>query len=112
MLTKKYISVKIKGKIVMKIKKIATIALTSILLCGVVTTTAMAEYTEKAASNNTVIRKNESSVTTTNAGAGCSVTRNRTATNMYYNHLAYMKTDKDNNQKISEIENRVYQEGK
>ena len=66
---------------------------------------------EKNSRNNVVIRKDERSVQTTNAGAGSGIPRNMDNKYVYYNHKVMIKTDEDNKAEILNKEYRVYQEG-
>lgn len=144
----------------MNIKKIATAAFVSVLLCGLISASATAAYikkeaynepyeysgtykqmnfsikgtattasttasnptnkisryfytyvAEKGIANNAVIRKDERSVQTTNAGAGSGIPRHMDNKYVYYNHKVIIKTDEDNNVAILNNDYKIYQKG-
>lgn len=61
------------------------------------------------AANNVKLTSQSSEVTTTNSGTGVGIQRNRTNQYVYYKHTAIIKTDKENNLSIAEVDYRVYQ---
>lgn len=61
--------------------------------------------------SNAIITYDKGEVTTRNAGTTCTVLRNKTDKNVYFDHYSYIKTDRDNNVRIyTSPEYRVYQE--
>lgn len=59
--------------------------------------------------SNRRLASQSSDITTTNAGAGAGIQRDRTNQYVYYKHLVTIKTDKENEVSIAQKDYRVYQ---